>query len=104
MLISRSDRGALARWWFTVDRALLSSVLLLMAIGVLISMAASPPVAERIGLESFHFFRSQLFYLFFAVIGLFAVSFFDIAMVRRFGTAMAVSRRCGAGDQHGRHD
>ena len=83
MLISRSDRGALARWWFTVDRALLSSVLLLMAIGVLISMAASPPVAERIGLESFHFFKSQLFYLFFAVIGLFALSFLDATWVRR---------------------
>ncbi len=83
MLISRSDRGALARWWFTIDLPLLSSVLLLMAIGVLISMAASPPVAERIGLDSFHFFKSQLFYLFFAVIGLVVVSFFDIAWVRR---------------------
>ncbi len=83
MLISRSDRGALARWWFTVDRALLSSVLLLMAVGVLISMAASPPVAERIGLDSFHFFKSQLFYLFFAVIGLFSISFLDANWVRR---------------------
>ncbi len=83
MLISRSDRGALARWWFTIDRALLSAVLLLMATGVLISMAASPPVAERIGLDSFHFFKSQLFYLFFAVITVFAVSFFDDVWVRR---------------------
>jgi cell division protein FtsW len=83
MLISRSDRGALARWWFTIDLPLLSAVLLLMAMGVLISMAASPPVAERIGLDSFHFFKSQLFYLFFAVIGLVVVSFFDVAWVRR---------------------
>jgi cell division protein FtsW len=83
MLISRKDRGALARWWFTIDLPLLSSVLLLMAIGVLISMAASPPVAERIGLDSFHFFKSQLFYLFFAVIGLVTVSFFDVVWVRR---------------------
>jgi cell division protein FtsW len=83
MLISRSDRGALARWWFTVDLPLLSSALLLMAVGVLISMAASPPVAERIGLDSFHFFKSQLFYLFFAVVGLVVVSFFDAIWVRR---------------------
>jgi cell division protein FtsW len=83
MLISRKDRGTLARWWFTIDLPLFSSVLLLMAIGVLISMAASPPVAERIGLESFHFFKSQLFYLFFAVIGLVTVSFFDATWVRR---------------------
>ena len=83
MLISRSDRGSLARWWFTVDRALLSSILLLMAIGVLISMAASPPVAERIGLDAFHFFRSQLFWIFLGVIGLVTVSFFDVIWVRR---------------------
>jgi cell division protein FtsW len=83
MLISRSDRGALARWWFTIDRPLISAVLLLMSVGVLISMAASPPVAERIGLESFHFFKSQLFYLFFAVIGLVVLSFFDVPWVRR---------------------
>ena len=83
MLISRSDRGALARWWFTIDRPLISAVLLLMSMGVLISMAASPPVAERIGLDSFHFFKSQLFYLFFAVIVLVGLSFFDIPWIRR---------------------
>ena len=49
MLIGRTDRGLLASWWFTVDRLLLTAVLLLMAAGVLISMAASPPVAERLG-------------------------------------------------------
>ncbi len=85
MLISRSDRGVLARWWFTIDRPLLSSVLLLMAIGVLISMAASPPVAQRLGLEPFHFFKGQLFYLFFAVGGLLFTSFLDEHWVRRIG-------------------
>jgi cell division protein FtsW len=85
MLISRTDRGALARWWYTVDRPLLSAALLLMAMGVLISMAASPPVAERIGLSPFHFIRSQLFYLVFAVIVIFGVSFFDRIWVRRTG-------------------
>jgi cell division protein FtsW len=83
MLISRSDRGTLARWWFTIDRPLISAVLLLMSMGVLISMAASPPVAERIGLDTFHFFKSQLFYLTFAVFGLIALSFFDVNWVRR---------------------
>lgn len=85
MLISRSDRGVLARWWFTVDRPLLSATLLLMAMGVLISMAASPPVAVRIGLEPFHFIKSQLFWLVLATVGLVAVSFFERAWVRRTG-------------------
>ena len=82
-LISRSDRGALARWWFTVDRPLLSAALLLMAIGVLVSMAASPPVATRIGLDPYHFVRSQLFYLCLAVVVMVALSFFDRTWVRR---------------------
>ncbi len=87
MLVSRSDRGALARWWFTIDRPLLSAVLLLMATGVLISMAASPPVAERIGLDRLHFFKSQLFYLGLAVIVLLVMSFLEIIWARRVAFA-----------------
>ncbi len=82
-LISRSDRGLLARWWFTVDRPLLSATLLLMAVGVLVSMAASPPVASRIGLDPYHFVKSQLFYLFLAVIGLLTLSAFERVWIRR---------------------
>ena len=83
MLVSRSDRGLIARWWFTVDRPLLSAVLLLMAIGVLISMAASPPVAERIGLNSFHFFKYQLIFLVPAVAMLVSVSLLEPRPARR---------------------
>lgn len=83
MLVSRSDRGLVARWWFTVDRMLLFAVMLLMATGVLISMAASPPVAERIGLDTFHFFRSQLIFLGPAICILLGLSFLDIAKARR---------------------
>ncbi len=92
-LISRSDRGALARWWFTVDRPLLSATLLLMAVGVLVSMAASPPVAMRIGLDPYHFVRSQLFYLCLAVVVMVTISFFDRSWIRRsalFGFAGAL--------------
>jgi len=84
-LIKRSDRGTLARWWFTIDKALLSSVMLLMAIGVLVSMAASPPVAERIGLAPFHFFKNQVVFLLMGFVGLMTVSFFNMDYVRRIG-------------------
>ena len=86
-LISRSDRGLLARWWFTVDRSLLSATLLLMAVGVLVSMAASPPVATRIGLDPYHFVKSQLFYLALAVVAVLTISFFDRAWVKRAALA-----------------
>ncbi len=63
VLISRRDSGLLTRWWYSVDWAVLGSVLLLMLLGVVFSLAASPPVAERIGLDSFHFFHRHVFYL-----------------------------------------
>jgi cell division protein FtsW len=95
MLVSRSDRGLIAKWWFTVDRLLLSAVLILMAIGVLVSMAASPPVAERLGLNSFHFFKYQLAFLAPAIFILIAVSFLDPKQTRRaaflmFGASLAL--------------
>lgn len=83
MLVSRSDRGLFARWWFTVDRSLLSAVLLLMATGVLVSMAASPPVAERIGLGTFHFFKYQLAFLLPAIGVLISVSLLEPRQARR---------------------
>lgn len=86
MLLGRSDRGLLAQWWFTVDRGLMFAVLLLMASGVLVSMAASPPVAERIGAaDTFHFIKGQLFYLAFAVPALVALSFMTPRQARRAG-------------------
>ncbi len=83
MLISRADRGLVARWWFTVDRPLMFAVFLLMAIGVLFSLAASPPVAERIGLPYFHFFNRQLIFLIPSVIILAGLSFLDPGQARR---------------------
>lgn len=83
MLISRSDRGLFATWWYTVDRVLLTAVLLLMAAGVIITLAASPPVAERLGLDSFHFAGRQLAYLLPAVVVLIATSFLDERQARR---------------------
>lgn len=82
-LISRSDRGLMANWWFTVDRMLITAVLLLMAAGVLFSMAASPPVAERIGLEPFHFFKRQLAYAVPAIVVFIGASFLDPRQARR---------------------
>ncbi|WP_373505397.1 FtsW/RodA/SpoVE family cell cycle protein [Aestuariivirga sp.] len=84
-MLGRSDRGLLAQWWFTVDRGLMFAVLLLMSAGVLISMAASPPVADRIGVGTFHFIKGQLMYLVLAVPMLVALSFFPPRMARRSG-------------------
>ncbi|BCX17285.1 MAG: cell division protein FtsW [Geminicoccaceae bacterium] len=40
----RTDRSLLATWWWTVDRVLLTGVLVLVFAGIVIVLAASPPV------------------------------------------------------------
>jgi cell division protein FtsW len=84
MLISRSDRGSLARWWFTIDKLLLSTILLLMALSVMINLAASPPVAGRLGLDTFHFFERQLAYMAPAAMILILTSFLNERGTRLF--------------------
>ena len=54
-MFNRNDRSHLGLWWWTVDKWLLSLILVLASLGVLMVMAASPPVAERINLSSQHF-------------------------------------------------
>ena len=62
-MFDRTDRSLIGIWWWTVDRWLLSIVLVLMALGTILVMAASPPVAVRIGLPEQHFVWRQLIVL-----------------------------------------
>ncbi len=99
MIISRSDSGAVARWWFTVDRLGMSIVFALMAIGVLVSMAASPSVADRLDLDTLHFVRSQLFYISIAAPLMIVVSIFPVTWLRRiavFGFIASLGLMVGA--------
>ena len=94
-LISRKDRGLLARWWLSVDWWLIGAVYLLMALGVIFSLAASPPVAERIGLDGFHFFRRHLLFLLPAAVLFAGASMLDARLARRaalllFGGGLAL--------------
>ncbi len=73
----------MAEWWWTVDRWLLTSILLLAAYGILLCLAASPPVAQRLGLEDFHFFKRQVIYLVPALGVLLASSFLTPHHARR---------------------
>ncbi|MDA0338689.1 MAG: FtsW/RodA/SpoVE family cell cycle protein, partial [Proteobacteria bacterium] len=85
---ARTDTSVLGKWWWTVDRWLLVSLLLLMAAGVVFAMAASPPVAERIGLPSFHFVRRHLLFLPIALVLLFGFSLMPPLRVRRTAVVM----------------
>jgi cell division protein FtsW len=87
-MISREERTPLSDWWWTVDKPLLGAILVLMLSGVILSLAASPPVATRIGLDPFHFFSRHVLFLLPAFIVLIGVSFLSPRQIRR--TALIV--------------
>lgn len=55
--LSRTDRSVLGRWWWTIDKPLLFSFLILLITGIFLSFAASPVIADRIGLDSYYFVK-----------------------------------------------
>ncbi|GAB1582479.1 MULTISPECIES: putative lipid II flippase FtsW [Phyllobacteriaceae] len=83
-MVSRVDRGPVANWWWTIDRYFLAACLALMGLGILLSFAASPAVAERIGLDSFHFVERQIVFMLPALVVMIAVSFLAPREIRRF--------------------
>jgi cell division protein FtsW len=82
-MISREQRTPLSEWWWTVDRALLAAITALILGGVILSLAASPPVATRIGLDPFHFFNRHVLFLLPSFIVLVGVSFLSPRQIRR---------------------
>ena len=54
-MFSRERKTPIAEWWWTIDKELLAGLILLLMVGMVLSFAASPPVAERLGLGPWHF-------------------------------------------------
>src|SRR6202034_761913 len=87
-MLSREQRTPLSEWWWTVDRLQLGAILALMLAGIILSLAASPPVATRIALDPFHFFTRHVLFLLPSFIVMIAVSFLSPRQIRR--TALIV--------------
>jgi cell division protein FtsW len=82
-MISRVEGTPFTAWWWTVDRWLLVALLALMLGGIVMSLAASPPVASRLGLEPFYFVSRHVLYLMPALAVLLATSFLPPRYIRR---------------------
>jgi len=89
-MVSRAERGALADWFWTIDRFFLAAFILLMGLGFMLSFAASPPVAERLGLDSFHFVKRHAMFLLPAIAVMFGISFMSPRQVRRAAMILLV--------------
>lgn len=60
---SRKSQSLISNWWWTVDKVLLSLITVLIIIGIFLNFSASPAVANRIGADTFHFVKRQLFFI-----------------------------------------
>jgi cell division protein FtsW len=80
---SRLDTSPVATWWWTIDRWFLAAFLSLMGLGIVLSFAASPAVALRIGLDPFHFATRQIIFTVPALGVMLAVSFLESRQIRR---------------------
>ncbi|MEQ1716428.1 MAG: putative peptidoglycan glycosyltransferase FtsW [Hyphomicrobium sp.] len=85
---TRADKSRLAQWWFTVDHVLLSAILSLIAIGLVLSLAASPAVALKKGFSTYHFVERHVVFAALSAAVLAAVSFLSPLGVRRLAMAI----------------
>ncbi len=89
-IFSRADKSVLGQWWWTVDRGLLTAVLTLVVFGIVMVTAASPPVAERIGLSEFHFVKRHLILLVPSLCLMFGISLLTPKQVWRVASVLLV--------------
>jgi cell division protein FtsW len=94
-MISRAEPTLTGNWWWSIDRTLLAALAVLVISGVVLLMAGGPPVAERLGLPTFHFVNRQVFYLSLAVIIFAVTSFLSPRYVRRAALVLYVFALAG---------
>lgn len=91
MRFSRTDTSLPSRWLWTIDRWLLLAVVLLLVGGILLAMAASPAVAQRLDLGEFHFVKRQAVYAVIALAVLLGASLLSPRQARRLSLLVAVA-------------
>ncbi|HEY6025645.1 MAG TPA: cell division protein FtsW, partial [Pseudolabrys sp.] len=89
-MVSRTQRTPFAEWWWTVDKLTLAAIGALMLAGVVLSLAASPPVAGRLGLEPFYFVNRHVLFLVPTIAILLGVSFLNPRQIRRLSVIVFV--------------
>jgi cell division protein FtsW len=89
-MVSRVERTPFSDWWWTVDRLMLLALIALMLAGIILSLAASPPVAARLGLDAFHFVNRHILYLIPALAVMLTVAFLSPRQIRRLALVVFI--------------
>lgn len=80
---AREGEPVLPKWWRTVDKWTLSCILLLFGAGILLGLAASPPLAERNNFTPFHYVQRQALFGSLALVAMLVTSMMNPVLVRR---------------------
>ena len=77
--------AVLSRWWRTLDKSVLTAILILFSIGLLLGLASSPPLAEKNGLAPFHYVYRQAIFGSLALFVMLVFSMLPSKVIRRLG-------------------
>lgn len=82
---ARVQEPVLPRWWRTIDKWTLTSILILFGIGMLLGLAASVPLASRNGLPPFYYVQREAAFGAVALAAMFGFSLLSPNAIRRAG-------------------
>jgi cell division protein FtsW len=88
MRITRADNSVLGRWWLSIDRPLVGTLVALILVGLVLSLAASPSVALRKGLPALYFAERQIGFAAAGLLLMLAVSLLSPPAIRRLALAL----------------
>lgn len=89
-MVSRVERTPFGEWWWTVDRYTLGAIGALMLAGIVLSLAASPPVAGRLGLEPFYFVNRHMVFVVMSAAVMLVVSLLTPRQIRRISLVVFI--------------
>lgn len=75
----------LPRWWRSVDKVSILCIFTLFGLGLLLGLAASPPLAERNGLPTFYYVERQIIFGGLAMVVMLLLTILTPRQIRRLG-------------------
>ncbi len=82
-LPSQAREPVLPKWWQTLDKWTMASIVMLFLIGLMLGMAASPPLAAKNGFAPFHYVQKQVIFGGAALLAMVLTSMMSPQLVRR---------------------
>src|SRR3990167_1247192 len=88
--LARTNTSLIGQWWWTIDRWTLAALMLLIVLGILLIMAASPAVADLHHWSSFHFIKKHIIFLVPTLGILFGISLLSLRAIKTVSLGVLV--------------